>query len=532
MTNPIADWAAWYLQTMRWSVVPLLPDKRPLIQWHRYQKEFATLEDIAGWWAKYPDSMIGIVTGRISNLAVIDIDTEEGRKLLAEVLPEDFNTPIAHTPNGMHLYCRYNEGLSNRVRMLQGVDLRAEGGYVVAPPSINEELKNYRWDDVWKVPEKEILNFPQPLLDAITAQGPGYQPNEQPGEILQEGRRDDDLFRAANLMAKGGGSQDEIRQFVSALAQTANPPFPQKEADRKVESALQRTSKRESTLKEDFMAWLSITQGWASIGAACRAMNIFDTKDRANLRVIIHRASEEGIVEKHPDRDGLFRRVEQGYEEMDVSGPVEPGLDIKLPLGLMDLANIYSGNIILIAGEKDSGKTTFMLNVVQLNQAAWDIWYQNSEMGSNELKLRMSLFGNVEWKFHPIERSSDFSALIQPDAINIIDFMVVHDTFYIVAKWLDDIKNKLDKGIAVVALQKDRFKELGRGGSFSLELPRLYVTMRKGGAKIVSAKNWKDSDRNPNDLVTEFKLIQGQKFIQQGDWHEDFDEKDKSNKWS
>jgi hypothetical protein len=74
------DAALLYLTEKKYSVIPVRGDKRPYIKWEQYQKERATEEEVRGWWKKWPNAMIGIITGKISDLAVIDIDTDEGRE--------------------------------------------------------------------------------------------------------------------------------------------------------------------------------------------------------------------------------------------------------------------------------------------------------------------------------------------------------------------------------------------------------------------------------------------------------------------
>lgn len=85
-----------------------------------------------------------------------------------------------------------------------------------------------------------------------------------------------------------------------------------------------------------------------------------------------------------------------------------------------------------------------------------------------------------------------------------------------------EIWSRLKTGIAVIGLQKDKEKEFGRGGIGSLEKPRLYLTMEVGfpygKVKILKAKNWA-SDVKPTGLELNFKLVQGCKFLPEGDWH-------------
>ncbi len=73
------------------SVIQCQPDKKPYISWTEYQTRSATPDEIRSWWSKWPNAMIGIVTGKISNLFVIDCDTEAGYEEIQKLIPELFD---------------------------------------------------------------------------------------------------------------------------------------------------------------------------------------------------------------------------------------------------------------------------------------------------------------------------------------------------------------------------------------------------------------------------------------------------------
>ena len=94
--------------------------------------------------------------------------------------------------------------------------------------------------------------------------------------------------------------------------------------------------------------------------------------------------------------------------------------------------NIYPKNIIIVAGATNAGKTALLLNVVRMNMDRYEVIYFSSEMGEQELRLRLEKFGQAlnSWKFKPIERPTRFSDVIVPDAINIIDYLELTEDFY------------------------------------------------------------------------------------------------------
>jgi hypothetical protein len=182
---------------------------------------------------------------------------------------------------------------------------------------------------------------------------------------------------------------------------------------------------------------------------------------------------------------------------------------------------ITPGNIVLIAGEVEAGKTTFLLNITRYNMDKFKVSYFSSEMGSVEMRSRLDLFEDIaleQWTFDPRERSANFADVIRPGPgnINIIDFLEVYDNFYQVGQFIADIHKKLKGAIAVIALQKNPGIDVPLGGQRGLEKPRLAVTLSKGGyCKIIKAKNWA-TEKNPNGLTTRFKIIRGWKLTHSG----------------
>lgn len=138
--------------TRGWSVVPLRPrDKRPLVDWEVLQDEPPTRAEVRGWFERRPDANIGIVTGAISGLVVLDVDPQHGGEESVERL-ERRRAPLPATVEaltgggGRHLYFRHpGAEVGNRAGLRPGLDLRGDGGYAVAPPSLHPSGRRYAW---------------------------------------------------------------------------------------------------------------------------------------------------------------------------------------------------------------------------------------------------------------------------------------------------------------------------------------------------------------------------------------------------
>ena len=165
-TEQMLKSALWYRNKKDYSVIPVGDDKRPLIKWLQYQNEKPSIEQIQEWWgSKFEGANIGIVTGKISNLTVVDIDSQAGLQAIEEITPENMITPIANSPSGgEHRYFQYEDGIGNAVRFLSDCDIRSEGGYIIAPPSQNGRGK-YSWQI--SIANTQIASFPEAYKYAL-----------------------------------------------------------------------------------------------------------------------------------------------------------------------------------------------------------------------------------------------------------------------------------------------------------------------------------------------------------------------------
>lgn len=148
-----------------WHVFPLEPrGKRPAASLAQHGLTDATddLDRVRAWWGKAPESNVAVTTGTRSGLLVIDLDGERAEDSYASLLvahgaPGREHHPdgaVVRTGSGWHLYLGLPAGLSIRnsaSRLGPGIDVRGDGGYVVAPPSVHPSGRVYIWRD--HVPE-------------------------------------------------------------------------------------------------------------------------------------------------------------------------------------------------------------------------------------------------------------------------------------------------------------------------------------------------------------------------------------------
>jgi len=118
--NETLEWALKYLKY--YSIFPVSRDKKPLLEWKKYQTEKATEEQVRKWFDVPNPPNIGIVTGKISNITVVDV--EKGG--IWANLPS--TATVATGGGGYHLYYTYAPNIGNYARINELTDIRGDGG--------------------------------------------------------------------------------------------------------------------------------------------------------------------------------------------------------------------------------------------------------------------------------------------------------------------------------------------------------------------------------------------------------------------
>ena len=273
------------------------------------------------------------------------------------------------------------------------------------------------------------------------------------------------------------------------------------------------TKTETKSLAGEIEAWISATERDISVSDCDKEFGITTKQDKGNRRLIFKRLLDRNFIERVGNKEGVYRRQDKRLEIIDIYTEQGNCIEVKWPFEIERLYRALPKNIIMVAGCPDSGKTAFCLDFVRLNLAKHDICYFSSEMGAAELRDRLSKFPDTTletWRTcNFYERSNNFADVIEPDKINIIDFLEICSDTWKVGEYLKAIHDKLKTGIAVVAIQKKIGQDLGRGAEFSLEKARLYLSMDRGKAKIIKCKNWVNTQISPVGLEIEYKLVAG-----------------------
>lgn len=170
---------------------------------------------IRKWWGMWPEANIGIATG--GDLAVVDLDVSRNGIENWEALADDNGGPLDALTvrtggGGKHLYVRVPHKVQNSVdKLALGVDVRGEGGYVVAPPSVHASGREYTWLDCDPVDDAvSMTDAPTWLLAKIANMRVVSAPDSPAVDAFPKGQRNSGLFGIARRMRAMGLGYDEM----------------------------------------------------------------------------------------------------------------------------------------------------------------------------------------------------------------------------------------------------------------------------------------------------------------------------------
>lgn len=367
------------------SVIPVGKNKIPLIPWKIYQERHATEEEVRKWFDTLDDPQIGFVTGKISDLLVVDV--EKGGD--PSNLPQD-TTIVSTGGGGYHYYFKFEEGIRNKARIKDLIDWRGEGGYVVSPNSVSEKGPyTIRQEGPWGKFPKEL--FPEEKIDAFSLPS---NSRETYGDLqlldykgAGQGSRNDETARYIGyVLTRIHPSDWEIKgwQIILSANQKNTPPLPQNELRATFES-IKRTEKRNNPLGH---------------------LNISDVQQSTQVY------EEPNVID---DENDEIKHIAEVAEEQALDQTEIYPLEMKCFDEAIN-GGVSAGDVVVIAGQSGHGKTTLaqdwtmsLIRGVKKVKALWfsyevlptHLWKKFQEMGMNKEDCvfipAKHTTGNVAW---------------------------------------------------------------------------------------------------------------------------------------
>jgi len=267
MTNDITEMklsqngraALWYAERMGWPVFPLVPKSKIPLTKHGLHDATIDPEKIRSWWmGKWFDANLAIRTG--SGLLVIDIDNdpvkgEDGEAVLAELearlgpLPQTIEA-LTGSGFGRHLLFKTPADIAFRsqsepIKGMKGLQIKAQGGYIVAPPSIHPDTKRpYLWEESSRPDHLPLAYLPSTWLKFLAERPGGLKAPTPPSEwrslaengVGEGGRNDATARLAGHLLAKKVDPYVTLELIRCWNQVRNNPPLPDDEVTRTVDS--------------------------------------------------------------------------------------------------------------------------------------------------------------------------------------------------------------------------------------------------------------------------------------------------------
>ena len=233
----------------------------------QFQSRLPTQSEVELWWGRWPEANIIIVTGQVSRLVVVDVDPRHGgdeswREWSRRYLPDRPVVTSLTGGGGEHWLFAHpmDNTIRNATNLLPGVDLRGDGGYIVAPPSMHESMNRYEWDASHHPDDVELYTVPDALLALIAQHAQGVTTGGEREELdiegivdgrtpIPSGSRNSTMARIAGYFCGKVDNLNTVHIIMDNINQKAcDPPMKDEELQRTVNSIWRREqAKRKAT---------------------------------------------------------------------------------------------------------------------------------------------------------------------------------------------------------------------------------------------------------------------------------------------
>ena len=254
---------------MGFAVFPVRKNKTPCTKQGCKDAEMDA-KKINEWWSKWNKANIGIATGSISGgLVVIDIDEDEDRGIYGKdslrewekvngKLPETWTVITGR--GGYHFYYHSTQKFKNATGLYDGIDIRGEGGYVIAPPSVHMNGNNYEWEI--SPDDMPIAEVDETVLKFITGGKESIEEAKARFELpdtIKNGYRNDTLYKYGCSMQAKGFPDDRIEEELQIANCRCEEPLP----DHEIQTILESVKKLEKgTAHVPIDENGSVAKGW------------------------------------------------------------------------------------------------------------------------------------------------------------------------------------------------------------------------------------------------------------------------------
>ena len=395
--------------------------KMPLVKWKEFQTRMPNEEEVAGWFEKWAYANIGIVTGKISGIVVFDLDSDHAVQY-AEDEGGFPDSPSVRTGKGRHVYLRYpGFEVRNDVRKELDIDIRADGGYVAAPPSIHGNGNQYTWEDGFSIHEIDPAPCTSWMIDylkevASDSNPPTKEKPPKPSDNPITVRKPADSESYADVLKKGaqqGHRNHTAAKLIGHLLGKGNDESVIWEMVKQWNAAKNNPALDEAELRKTF--------------ESIRDLNVKNgkkAKEKKDIDVAQFLDTEKTVTAEYDER----------YVRVPFAGPMLPIMESKMNGGLI------GGRTYVLGGIPSSGKTVLTNNIADnicLN--GHPVLFFSYDDGRTELRYRtycrFSGFDIEQFNNRRISQS-DLEAICRNSSVSVINKMkYVVQKIYKVDDW-------------------------------------------------------------------------------------------------
>jgi KaiC/GvpD/RAD55 family RecA-like ATPase len=484
-------------QARGWSVLPIQPHgKRPLLKsWTELQTKAADPDDLKAWWSACPDANVGVVTGRVSGVVVVDLDG--GDADADEVMKElgaDALGPVSLTGKGQHVWFRHPGGeVKNGARIARVgdtlVDIRGDGGFVCAPPSLHENGNRYQW-----LTKSDYL----PLLPEVFRREAG---SLLLNELPTVGTNAPKAGTAADIVATVTGI-DRLLKGVGAGERN--------DASAKVAGYFLRACHGNET------AALAALQGWNALNhPPLGERELRTTFDSICRRHRLTGEYCEAAVEREPGLDGAVPKSRltllSGHDWATAVRDIPPRHGTACPSwpGLDEVGGLVPKDFLVLAGRPGMGKSTAAWGVVLdacIRQQLPSLIF-STEMtavdvarwiGSMRYGVHQDLLSEKQWHYTLDALSGSPVTICDAAAVSVTDIVKAAESMPATKlviidhiqrlKWGETRHTAIAEGCAMLkSLAKDNdltvaaLAQLNRSSAYEKRQPQLHDLKESGG---------------------------------------------------
>ena len=257
----LQDWAAWFAREGL-NIFPvhtvvrgdcscgepgcLAPGKHPVTP-RGVRDASNDIKQIVRWWSRNPHYNIGMHCDRFT---VLDVDGEEGKDTLRALVKKHrdvaafSNGPRALTGGGGYHFFFRKTDIGNKVKFAPGLDMKCDGGYIVAPPSLHVSGKRYKWEI--GLEEGLIPPMPDWLVTLAKKRAPAFRSYAAPGgdsekpridiaslPAIDDGCRNEELCKIAGRFFWEGNTGPEVVDLLDKVNRLkCVPPVSRREIER------------------------------------------------------------------------------------------------------------------------------------------------------------------------------------------------------------------------------------------------------------------------------------------------------------